>query len=216
MSMFGYSDPPTRAARSLRRLNHSAVVKTSYLTKVAEIEIADNDSSEAAGQGYEDGYSAGLARAKAEAAEAKSAEERRIECALAALSSAIRAVEQTRAVLDSEMRTTIPRVAFNLLERLLGRELELAANPGRDAVARAMSLDDSDLTAVIRLNPRDLEKLGEISDLTSGREVSLIPDSGVEPGGALVDLGGATVDAQIGAALERVRSVLVSSSGLGK
>ena len=119
-------------------------------------------------------------------------------------------------MLDSEMRTTIPMVAFNLLERLLGRELELAVNPGRDAVARAMSLDDSDLTAVIRLNPRDLEKLGEISDLTSGREVSLIPDSGVEPGGALVDLGGATVDAQIGAALERVRNVLVSSSGLGK
>lgn len=208
MSMFGYSDLPARPVRALRRLNHSTIVKTSYLSRVAEIEVADEESSEAARQGYEDGYAEGLAKAALEAAAMREEEHKRAESAFAALSKALKSVQEAGILMRSELETTVPKVAFALLEQLLGRELELSANPGREAVARALALDAGSQRATIRLNPRDIEVLGDIGDLTTGREVSVLADPGVELGGALVDVGGATVDAQVGTALERVKKVL--------
>ncbi len=209
MTMFGYSELPARPVRALRRLNHSTIVKTSYLSRVAEIEVADEESSEAARQGYEDGYAGGLAKAALEAAATREEEHKRVELALAAVSKALASVQEADSLLRSELGTTVPKVAFALLEELLGRELELSANPGREAVARALALVESSQHATIRLNPRDIELLGDIGDLTFGHEASVIADPGVEPGGALVDVGGATVDAQVGTALERVRKVLL-------
>ena len=209
MTMFGYSELPARPVRALRRLNHSTIVKTSYLSRVAEIEVADEESSEAARQGYEDGYAEGFAKAALEAAATREEEHKRVELALAAVSKALASVQEADSLFRSELETTVPKVAFALLEELLGRELELSANPGREAVARALALFESSQHATIRLNPRDIESLGDISDLTSGHDVSVVADAGVEPGGALVDAGGATVDAQVGAALERVRKVLL-------
>ncbi len=167
MTMFGYSELPARPVRALRRLNHSTIVKTSYLSRVAEIEVADEESSEAARQGYEDGYAGGLAKAALEAAATREEEHKRVELALAAVSKALASVQEADSLLRSELGTTVPKVAFALLEELLGRELELSANPGREAVARALALVESSQHATIRLNPRDIELLGDIGDLPS-------------------------------------------------
>ncbi len=215
MSMFGCSDPPARSVRPLRRLNHSAVVKTSYLSRVAEIEVADEESSEAGRQGYEDGYAEGLARAAAEAAARRAEECQRAQSALASLSSAIGALEEANAQLKTEVGTAVPKLVFTLLERLLCRELELAVDPGRDAIARALTLDSGTGPAIIRLNPKDLDTLGDITDLSGGRELTIVGDLAVEPAGALVEIEGATVDAQLGEALKRVESVLTGSKNPG-
>jgi flagellar assembly protein FliH len=84
--------------------------------------------------------------------------------------------------------------------------LALAANPGRDAVIRVLALDEGLSPATVRLNPVDMAAL-EALDL--GRVLNVVADPGVEPGGALVEVGRASLDRQLGPALERVRQILL-------
>ena len=57
-----------------------------------------------------------------------------------------------------------------------------------------------------------IDTLGEFADLARGRQLSLIADSSVDPGGALVEIGRSTLDGQLRTALERVRAVLIGTS----
>jgi flagellar biosynthesis/type III secretory pathway protein FliH len=59
--------------------------------------------------------------------------------------------------------------------------------------------------AVVRLHPDDVSTLGK---LPSGREMRIVADQRVERGGAIVEIGACTIDAQLGSALERVRKAL--------
>jgi flagellar assembly protein FliH len=88
----------------------------------------------------------------------------------------------------------------------------LAANPGQDAVSRVLALDEGMQPATVRLNPGDIEALEEV-DL--GRVLNVVADPSVEPGGAVVEIGRATLDGQLGPALERVRQVLLGSGEPG-
>lgn len=213
MSMFSYSDPRFRSARELRRLNLATVVKTNYISRTAEIEAVDDDTEEAIKEGYEDGYSEGQAKAELENAAARREEAKRVEQALGALARSVQAIQDAESRFRSELATAVPEAAFRLLEQMLSRELQLTSNPGREAIVRALSLDEGNGPALIRLNPTDLETLGEINDVVAGREVNLVPDLEIEPGGAVVEVGKATFDAQLGTALGRVREVLFGPDG---
>jgi flagellar assembly protein FliH len=109
----------------------------------------------------------------------------------------------------AEIQAAAPKLAFAVVEALLGRELALAANPGREAVARVLALDEGMQPATVRMNPTDIAAFGE-DDL--GRVVSVVADPAVEPGGAVVEIGRATLDAQLGPAVERVREILLGRS----
>ena len=56
-----------------------------------------------------------------------------------------------------------------------------------------------------------LATLGGFAASGLGREVCVVPDPAVEPGGALVEIGKATLDGQLSTALERVRQVLLDT-----
>ena len=213
MSLFGYSDPPGKPIRTLRRLSQSTVVKTNYLNRVAEIELLDEDKSEAIRQGFELGYVEGLARASSEALAARDEAKGKVHDALAALASAVCAVREADNTLKTEITATVPRLVFALLEQLLTRESVLATNPGREAIARAIGLDEGNEPVVIRMNPVDIETIGEVADMGIGRDISIVADSFVEPGGALAEIGRSTVDAQLGTALDRVKQVLLGQYG---
>ncbi len=215
MSLFGYSDPPGKPIRTLRRLSHSTVVKTNYLSRVAEIEMLDEDRSEAIRQGYELGYAEGLAKAAREALAARAEAEKRAQTAFSALTSAVFSVQEADNALRAEISTTVPKLVFALLEQLLARESELATNPGREAIIRAIGLDDGIQPVVIRMNPADIETVGEITDMSLGRDICIVADSSVEPGGALAEIGRSTVDAQLGSALDRVKRVLLGEGATG-
>lgn len=215
MSLFGYSDPPGKPIRTLRRLNHSTVVKTNYLSRVAEIEMLDEDKSEAIRQGYEVGYAEGLAKAASEAFAARDEAAKRAETAFGALASAVCSVREADNSLRAEINATVPKLVFALLEELLARESELATNPGREAIARAIGLDEGIQPVVIRMNPVDIETVGEITDMSLGRDICMVADPSIEPGGALAEIGRSTVDAQLGNALDRVKRVLLGPSATG-
>jgi flagellar assembly protein FliH len=206
VSVFGYPEPPTTAPRALRRLSHSPVVATTYLSRNVELETIEADAAAAVRQGYDDGYADGLARAMAEAAEVREEVATRAQGAISALTRALAAAGESDRRMRAEIQAAAPTLAFALVETLLGRELALAANPGRDAVMRVLALDDGLAPATVRLNPVDVATL---EGLDLGRVLTVIGDAGVEPGGALVEVGRASLDGQLGPALERVRQVLL-------
>jgi flagellar assembly protein FliH len=206
VSGFGQADPPRTTSRVLRRLAHSPAVTTAYLSRNSELESLEADCAAAVRRGYDDGYAEGLARAAADAAGERDKESARAAAALSALQRVIAAAEEANVRMRGEIQAAAPKLAFALLETLLGREVALAANPGLEAVTRVLALDEGGQPATVRLNPTEVDVLGDV-DL--GRVVSVVADPAVEPGGALVEIGKSTLDAQLGPALERVRQVLV-------
>ena len=109
-----------------------------------------------------------------------------------------------------EIRETVLGTVLTLVEDLLGRELALADSPVLDAVRRALTLCPADAPAVVRVHPDDLaeipaEALAELPDT-----VRVVGDPAVERAGAVAETGPRRIDAQLGAALERVQAVLSS------
>jgi flagellar biosynthesis/type III secretory pathway protein FliH len=199
-------------SRELRRLVHSPAVPTTYVSREVEEESIVVHQSMAQRQGYEDGYAEGLARALAATDRVRDEESRRVETVMAALAQAITDVREADVRRQNEIQRSAPRLAFALVEQLLARELELTVNPGREAIIRTLALDGGTLPATVRMNPGDVDKLGEISDLNLGRKILVVPDPAVEVGGVLVEIGSTTLDGQLNTALERVRKVLFGSA----
>ncbi len=165
--------------------------------------------------GYEAGYADGQRDAEAAAMDAERDSLARVERALSALG---RSVDAARAAYEdraAQLEGAVPQFAFDLLETLFGRESVLAVEPGRQAVARALALDESTLPAVVRLCPDDAATIGDLTDLAPSRTVTVVADPTVEPGGALVEVGSTTIDSQLSRALDRVRVVIVGPSAEG-
>ena len=164
------------------------------------------DAAAAVRRGYDDGHAEGLAAAAAIAADRRNEEAQRAAGALAALGRAVAAAEEAERTMRAEIQAAAPKLAFALVEALLGRELALAANPGLEAVVRVLALDEGMQPATVRMNPADVAAFddGEI-----GRVVNVVADPAVEPGGAMVEIGRAVLDGQLGPAVERVREILL-------
>jgi flagellar assembly protein FliH len=160
-------------------------------------------------RGYEAGYADGQRDAETAARDAERACVARVDNAVAALSCSMDAARSAYEERSAQLESAVPRFAFELLEALFGRESVLAADPGREAVARALALDESSLAAVARLSPDDADTIGELADLAPSRPLAVVADPTVEPGGAMVEIGSTTIDSQLSRALERVRAVLV-------
>jgi flagellar assembly protein FliH len=170
-------------------------------------------------EGYTAGFAEGAAAAEQVVAEAERAAgerlaevqarwERRLVSAAAALGAAVRALEEAAVPLADDVRDSVLGAATTLVEDVLGRELELATSPALDAVRRALTLCPADAPVVVRLHPDDLAEVPAeaLAELPDG--VTVLGDERVERAGAVAETGSHRIDAQIGAALERVQAVL--------
>jgi flagellar assembly protein FliH len=202
-----------RQGLSVRRRPHDPGRPIDYasLMPCALVEGVTADRGHAAG--YEAGYAEGRRDAEAAAIETERENVARIESAVSALRRSVDAAHSAYKDRSAEFESAVPRFAFDLLEALFGRESVLAVDPGREAVARALALEESTLPAVARLSPDDAETIGELADLWPSRPLTVVADPMVEPGGALVEVGSTTIDSQLSRALERVRAVIVGQPG---
>lgn len=180
---------------------------------LAKIDPARIDEAVAAGQRA--GYEAGLAEARRHTASitaATAAEHRdHLERLLASCEAAVEvALSGVEAIADATARVTAS-AAFSVVEAILARELAVAANPGRDAVARALALSPDGIEVTLRLHPDDVAALGA-DDLPPGRIVKIVADSSVGTGDCIADAGWTRIDARLSTALERVRTVLESGA----
>ena len=123
-----------------------------------------------------------------------------------------RSIEQAAAAFerrDAGLNAEVVDFALDIARAVLQRELTVSVDPGRDALIRAIDAGPERPDLVARLNPDDVELLGDISQLAPGRSVRIVADPAVAPGGCLLDAGSARVDADIPAALDRVRVALL-------
>jgi flagellar assembly protein FliH len=164
---------------------------------------------------YEAGFADGQRVAELAARDAEHRRTGELERAVRALDRSADAARSAYEQRSAEFENSLPRFAFELLELLFGRESQLAVDPGRDAIARALALDETTLPARARLAPCDATMVGDLAELTLLREVTVVADPTIEPGGAVVEVGATTIDAQLSQALQRVRAVMVDDTDAG-
>jgi len=170
-------------------------------------------------EGYAEGYAAGLAAAAADAertaaqvvAQSEAAERQRdahlargVELLLTAADT-FRTQEQ---VVLADVEDAVVELALSIARTVLDRELATRADPGADAIARALGLVPDDCPVTVRLHPDDVLTLGDLSAVDPGRRLVVVADPAVEPGGCTAEAAGRLVDAQVGPALTRVAAVL--------
>jgi flagellar assembly protein FliH len=136
--------------------------------------------------------------------------ERRLASATAAMGAAADRLDATAAPAVDELRDSILDAVIILVGDLLGRELAMAASPGLDALRRALTLCPTDVPVVVRLHPDDLAEVPPEALAQLPASVTVLGDDAVERAGALAEAGTQRIDAQLSAALERVRQVLRS------
>jgi flagellar assembly protein FliH len=146
--------------------------------------------------------------AEARLAEAQARWERRLATATAALGSAAAQLEAAAAPVAEELRESVLDAVLTLVGDMLGRELLMATAPGLDALRRALTLCPSDVPVVVRLHPDDLAEVPRDELHALPASISVVGDPEVERAGAIATAGTTRVDAQLTAALARVRAVL--------
>jgi flagellar assembly protein FliH len=179
--------------------------------------LAERSRDAARAQGFAAGWAEGL-RASAQRSsmaygEQTRALQHRSDTLLAAQRSALSALQEavgrcadTTSALHAELTAAAVDLALQIAEAVLGRELEIATDPGSDALRRALVGIPIDVPVIVRLHPADLDVLDR--DVVADRPVTFVADATITSGDALVETEDGIVDAGIAAALERVREVL--------
>jgi flagellar assembly protein FliH len=179
--------------------------------------LAERSRAAARAQGFAAGWAEGLRAAAARTAETHEAQVRVFDehaatflaaqrSALAAVETAARRCAETAAEVQHGLSGAALDLALQLVEAVLGRELEVATDPGADALRRALATVPVDVPLVARLHPADLATLDRTT--VGERSVSFVADPSVARGDAVVESDSGVVDATVGAALARVREVL--------
>jgi len=147
-------------------------------------------------------YQLGLAR------EAEAARDDAMRRALEVLDAAATEFAARQAEALHNVEDLVLGAAFDLATTLLGRELEIADAPVRDAVRRALTVLPADVPLTLVVHPLDVAALGDLDALSNGRSVRIVADADIEPGSCVADGGATHVDASLAAAIDRVRQVL--------
>src|SRR4051794_33203404 len=194
----------------------SESVRGDAATEATLSSLAERSREAARAQGYAAGWAEGrrgsMARAEAQQDQQLRAFEERSRRAVAAqqsasdaLLAAVRGCEAATQALQGELTEQAVDLALQIAEAVLGRELELAADPAADALRRALRGVPADVAVVVRLHPDDLEALDR--SVLADRPATYRPDLSVSRGDALVETESSVVDAGVVTALARVREV---------
>ncbi|WP_225232817.1 FliH/SctL family protein [Klenkia terrae] len=155
-----------------------------------------------------------VARVEAEAAQrlaqTQQRWEARIASTVAALTAACAQVDAAPPLGGETFDQLVLGATLTLVEEVFARELAVSAQPGTDALHRALALSPEDGPTVVRLNPDDLQRIPAPVLAGLPASVRLLADPRVEPAGAVAETGVCRVDAQLGPALARVTEVLRS------
>lgn len=199
--------------------------------RVVDPRLADvvQDAARAAAEaghseGYAAGYERGLADARdqaaAEAVRRRATDERALAEALdhlsavaSSLAAAADRLEQRGMPEHEAAAAELGTVVCDLVEELLGRELETPRPQVVDAVRRAASRAVRGAALVLHLNPEDAATVAEAGidlEALAHRPVKVVQDPSVERGGAIADSGARRIDACLSAAVGRLREELTA------
>ena len=154
--------------------------------------------------GFEAGYAEGLQEAHRQAAADRAAVAARAAVLLDELARAVQDLHARTAAEIGAVEDAIVDGALALAEAVLGREADEARH-ARDAVARALALAPRNLDVAVHVHPADA---GLLDAATLPPGVTVVADPTVDRGGCLAEVGDCTIDARLGAALDRAREAL--------
>ncbi len=165
--------------------------------------------------GYAAGYAEGRAAAEEEFRQAERQRDAEVERAVRAVNQVVDASHRGLEERVATLSRALPGLVFDVAEALVGHELAVGVDPGRDALVRALALHPSKEPAVARLHPDDVSRLGDLGDIGDGREITVVADPTVAPGDAVVEIGQSRIESRMEEALDRVRSVLAADGPTG-
>jgi flagellar assembly protein FliH len=178
-----------------------SIVDPEALLVLEEDLSSERDRARAAA--WDAGYRDGLERARLEAE--RQSEQARSTLGLAQL-ALTDAATRAAAAFDLERRRLecgAIELAFSLTKAILGRELELSRSPGEEAITRALGESPAGSQLIVRVNPKDIETIGEERLLDGATKI--VADPSIGPGGCILEVGTTVVDARIETALARIR-----------
>ncbi|MGB3412741.1 MAG: FliH/SctL family protein [Microthrixaceae bacterium] len=165
--------------------------------------------------GRSEGYAEGLVQGRRQGSvEARNEGRALAEQTISAISLQIDKVLEALDAMVADVASEATSLGLGVAEAVLDNELRTSANPGADAIARAVQLLPDSATSGsdrlrIHLNPKDVEGLGDVDTVgLAGRSVEIVADDEVASGSCKMELGAMRLDASVAAALARVRSVL--------
>jgi flagellar assembly protein FliH len=123
---------------------------------------------------------------------------------VASLGAAVEEARRQRAVAVDGLANELAEAALILARAVIDRE----PGTGAEALVRALALVAPSAAGVARLHPDDVAGL----DAGTHPGITIQADPTIERGGCVLDLPDASIDAQLGPALERARAVLLGSS----
>lgn len=180
-----------------------------------EAPLTAAEHADALERGFDEGRREGLEVARREVAVELAECRRRADAAVAVLASLTAQVELARSEATAVAGGKVVDVALELAQAVIGREIAWSANPGLDALRRALACVAPDARpASAHLAPEDLAELSAaLSELDAGQGgggfelagIELVADPTLRRGECVVEVGANLVDARIAPAIERLR-----------
>lgn len=176
----------------------------------AAVEEAERLKTAAHAEGYAAGYAQGLAEGREEGLAEARAEQAQLREDLQEL---LDAIERERRRLWTESEQTMVELVMEIARKVIKEGAELDSGIAVAAVRHALLRSASAETVRIRVHAADLESVKahreELLTLVDGiRQLEIVADRRVGPGGCVVETPGGVVDARMETQLDEVESAL--------
>ena len=200
--------------------SYKASVKEQCRQMVLE---ADNEAAQiraqAEKQGHSEGYRNGLRQAEEEI-ERKSQQradqlvEQRLSTVLPAVTELLNDLVYARSQFQADWEAELVALSVAIASRIVKGRLERQPEAMLGLVKETVQLAVGRSSVELRLNPHDLEALGErvqatVKESARGMEVRLVADKEVSPGGTIVITDHGQIDARIETILDRISGELL-------
>jgi flagellar assembly protein FliH len=141
----------------------------------------------------------------------------RLKTSLPAVESAIEALAQERDRCLTQWEQTAVQPSVAIAERIVRRHIEATPQTDTQLFREALELAAGNAHIRIRLNPHDIEGLGEsaegfIASIGSFAQTELVPDESVARGGCVIETEHGVIDAQVETQLARITAELLQDS----
>jgi flagellar assembly protein FliH len=189
-------------------------------------ELIQNATTEAAeirkkaqSEGHSEGYRNGLKQAETEIAEksqllADEMVEQRLSTVLPAVTQLLDEIVTARSQCQAEWESELVDLATGIARKLIRRTFEETPEAMTVIVQDAIQLAVGKTSLELRLNPGDLEALGDrvrvaVRESARGIDIQLLGDDNVSPGGCIVVTEHGEIDAQLDTMLTRISEELL-------
>lgn len=203
------------AVPASRRPSHADGPDVGEVAAAATAAARDDAHRQACDEGFRHGYEEG----KAMAAEAMRQAEEAMRTVTAEREGLAARIEAERMRMMEDLREDVARLAMDVARQVLQRELSARPEEVADLVRRMLhqAQDQEEITVLV--HPAEAAALeAQREDLLAGlratQRVEIVPDPGIEAGGAVLETLGGTWDARLSTRIEAVERELRGALGL--